>query len=1053
MNLSAPFIQRPIMTTLVMAAVLLLGLFAFKNLPVSNLPNVDYPTIDVTVSYPGASPETMANTVATPLEKEFMTIPGISYVTSSNSLGTSNIVLQFEISKSMDSAAQDVEAAISRAKSKLPPDLPNDPTYKKVNPSDTPIIYIALTSDTLPLAQLYTYANTFIGQRLSMLNGVAQVLTYGSPYAVRVQVNPNTLANLGITLNEIADTLRKANPYLPTGQLNSAFKTANIIATGQLTTAEKYNPLIVAYRSKSPVRIKDLGHAIDSLQNDKYDLRYIDDKINQPTAVLAVQRQPGANTVKVADAIHKALPQLEAQLPASVKLRIVFDKSLSIKESVEEVEFTLIIAFLLVVLIIFFYLGSVRDTLIPSMILPMSIIGTFIFMYLFGFSVDNLSLLALILAIGFIIDDAIVVLENIVRRVEMGETPWVAAIKGSQQIGFTILSMTLSLIAVFIPILFMGGLIGKIFQEFAITLVIITLLSGVISLTLTPMLCSRFVKARNNEHPNIFERFSINLNNGMLSIYKPSLKWMLDHRWIALTIGFVSVVGSGYFFYALPKDFIPDDDIGFIIAFTQSEQGTSSNRMIQYQQKVIQVFQADPSIDDFVSIAAYPQYRNGILFMKLKPRSERPTITQVIQGLYGKLLFIPGINTFLKNVPLIDLAVGTESKGSYQYTLQSMDSKSLYAATDKLMEKMQTLPGFQGVTSDMEIKMPQLNIEILRDRAATLGVSANNIEEALMLAYSGGRVSRIETAIDQYDVILELDPEFQKHITALSDIYVRSDISKQLVPLSAVAKWQEDIGPASINHVAQFPATTISFSLAPGIPLGPALDQLRKVAAETLPANVIGEVKGAAATFEESISGIYFLLIIAVIAIYIVLGVLYESFIHPLTILSTLPPATFGALITLYLFGFPLSLYAYLGIILLIGIVKKNGIIMVDYALENERHQHQNAKEAIYNACIVRFRPIMMTTVTAIMGAVPIALAIGSGAAARRPLGFVIIGGLLFSQLITLYVTPAIYIYLDRFHTLFTFQVSKQDEEKINGKESVPVNGFVVDQPSEALVK
>lgn len=1033
MNLSGPYIRRPIMTILVMAAILLLGIMAFNQLPVSNLPDVDYPTINVTVNFPGASPETMANTVATPLEKEFMTIPGITYVTSSNTLGNTNIVLQFDVNKSMDSAAQDVEAAISRSGSRLPPDLPNPPTYRKVNPSDTPIMYIALTSETMPLADLYTYANTFIGQRLSMINGVAQVITYGSPFAIRVQVNPNILANLGITLKDISNTIVNANPYLPTGQINGPIQSSTIISNRNLNSAERYNPLIVSYREGSPVRIQDLGTAIDSLQNDKYDLRYLDANKSWPTVVLAIQRQPGANTVKVADAINTFLPEFILQLPASVDLRVVFDKSISIRESVEEVEFTLILAFILVVLVIFFYLGNVRDTLIPSLILPMSIIGTFIFMYIFGYTVDNLSLLALILAIGFIIDDAIVVLENIVRLVEEGESPWVAALKGSQQIGFTILSMTLSLIAVFIPMIFMAGLIGKIFREFAITLVIITLLSGVISLTLTPMLCSRLIKARNHKEPSRFERLSQGFNNGMLAIYKPALGWMLDHRWLSLVIGLASLLVSGYYFYVLPKEFIPDDDIGFIIAYTQSQEGTSSSRMIHYQKEVAKIVQSDPSVNTLVSIAAYPQYRNGIMFIRLKPRSERPSISQVMQSLYGKLLLVPGINTFLKNVPLIDLSVGTETKGSYQYTLQSVDAKALYEASEKLQRRMELIPGFQGITSNLEIKSPQLKIEILRDRAAVLGVSAENIENTLQLAYAGGRVSRIETAIDQYDVIVELEPRFQQKISALADIYVRSEMSNELVPLSAVARWDEIVGASSINHASQFPASTISFSLVPGIPLGTAIEQLRAAAKEILPDNVTGNVKGAAETFEESIQNTNFLILVAVIAIYIVLGVLYESFIHPLTILSTLPPATFGALITLAFFGLPLSLYAYLGIILLIGIVKKNGIIMIDYALENERVLHQSPRDAIFNACIIRFRPIMMTTITAIMGAVPIALAAGSGAEARRPLGLVIVGGLVFSQLITLFITPCIYLYLDRFNQKLTLRVPEENLQPERG--------------------
>ncbi|MCE2982527.1 MAG: efflux RND transporter permease subunit [Parachlamydia sp.] len=1022
MNLSEPFIRRPIMTVLVMVAILLLGVMAFNRLPVSNLPSVDYPTVEVTVSYPGGSPETMANTVATPLEKEFMTIPGIVEVSSSNTLGNTTVVLQFDISKSMDSAAQDVEAAISRAKTKLPPDLPNEPTYKKVNPSDTPIIYIALTSATMTKGDLYTYANTFIGQRLSMVNGVAQVMTYGSPYAVRLQVNPYTLATLGITLEEVAEAIQKGNPNLPTGTLTGTSKASTIISKGQLEKAANYEPLIIAYRNGSPIRFKDIGVAVDSLQDDKYDLKYIDEDKEQPAVVLAVQRQPGANTVQVANAIHQALPELMKELPASVELKVVFDRSVSIKDSVEEVELTLIIAFILVVLIIFFYLGNATDTIIPSLVLPMSVVGTFIFMYLLNYSIDNLSLLALILAIGFIIDDAIVVLENIVRRVEEGESPWVASIEGSKQIGFTILSMTLSLIAVFIPMIFMGGLIGKIFQEFAITLVIITLISGVISLTLTPMLCSRFIKPRGHTEPNWLERFSNGINNTTLALYKPGLKWILQHKWVAVMLGMASLLLSGYYFYILPKDFIPDDDIGFIIAFTQAEQGTPPKRMIEYQNQVVEVIRNNPGVDTLISIAAFRQYQNGIAFIRLKPREERQPINAIIQEMYGKLIFIPGINTYLKNVPLIDLAVGTQSKASYQYTLESVNEKALYKATEDLKARMEQLPGFQGVNSDLEIRSPQLNVEILRDQASSLGIEASTIESALQLAFGGGRVSRILTPIDQYDVILEVQPRFQEQSAILSQIYVRSTTTKQLVPLTAVVRLKEDAGPASINHVGQFPATTVSFNLAPGIPLGAAVDELRKTAEEVLPDNVRGNLRGTAETFEESIQNTHFLLIVAIIAIYIVLGILYESFIHPLTILSTLPPATLGGLASLALFGMPLSLYAYLGIILLIGIVKKNGIIMVDYALENQRTLNQSPEVAIYNACVVRFRPIMMTTLTAIMGALPIAFAFGSGAEARKPLGIVIIGGLLFSQLVTLFVTPAIYIYLDRFNQKWTLK-------------------------------
>jgi hydrophobic/amphiphilic exporter-1 (mainly G- bacteria), HAE1 family len=698
------------------------------------------------------------------------------------------------------------------------------------------------------------------------------------------------------------------------------------------------------------------------------------------------------------------------------------------------VEHTLIIALILVVLVIFIYLGKLTNTIIPSLALPISVIGTFIFMYLFKFSIDNLSLLALIIAVGFIVDDAIVVLENIVRRVEEGEDPWTASINGSYQIGFTILSMTISLAAVFIPLIFMGGLIGKVFQQFAITLLIITLLSGIISLTLTPMLCSRFIKPRNaEEEKGFFEKLSNSMNDRLLSVYKPALEWILDHRWIALVIGLLSVILSGYYFYALPKDFIPDDDIGFIMGYTQSEQGTSPYRMIDYQKEVTDIIRQDPAIATLISISANAQYRNGIVIVRLKPKQERSPISTVLQRLYVKLLQVPGINTFLKNIPLIDLSIGTQTRGSYQYTLQSIDPTALNLAATEMEEKMRDLPGFQGVSSDLEIRNPQLNLKILRDQASTFNVSAETIETALQLAYGGGRVSRIQTPIDQYDVILEVEPRFQEQPDILSKIYVRADNdmnrmdqSSPLIPLSSVAKWDLGVGAGSINHIAQFPSVTISFNLAPGVPLGVALEEIRQVEKTILPSNVTGEVRGTAQTFEESLQSTTILLIVAVLTIYIVLGILYESFIHPLTILSTLPPATFGGLITLSFFNLPLSLYAYLGIILLIGIVKKNGIMMVDYALENERTRHLSPRDAIFEACLVRFRPIMMTTVTSIVGAIPIAIAFGTGSEARRPLGIVIIGGLLFSQLITLFITPVIYLYLDRFNTKFSMHVPEE---------------------------
>lgn len=1022
MNLSEPFIVRPVMTTLIMVTICVLGLMAFRNLPVSNLPDVNYPTINVSVPFPGASPQTMANTVATPLEKEFMTIPGITSVTSNSSLANTSIVLEFDVKKDIDAAAVDVEAAINRAQTNLPPNLPNVPTYKKVNPSDSPIIYIALTSATMRPEELYTYANTFIGQRISMLAGVAQVITYGSPFAVRVKVDPGLIASYQLSMGDIASSLNNANQNLPTGQFDGASISETIYANGQLLTASAYDPVIVAYRNGAPIRIRDIGHAEDSLKDDKISLRYVDQHTNQPTVVLAVQRQPDANTVRVADSIAEMLPGLLNQLPGSVDMRVVFDRSQSIKESIREVEFTLFMAFLLVVGVIFVYLGKIRDTIIPSLVLPTSIIATFAVMYPLGYTIDNLSLLALTLAIGFIVDDAIVVLENIVRHVEEGATPWEASLVGSKQISFTILSMTLSLVAVFIPILFMAGLIGKIFQEFAVTLMVVTLASGVISLTLTPMLCSRYIPTRDQEKEGVFARYSRKMNNWMLNKYKYALRKVLDHKPLMLAVGAVSVVLSAFLFKILPTDFIPDDDIGFIIAYNEAEQGTSSERMGKYQQEVIEALRSEPGVATLVSIAAYPQFRQGINFLRLKPHSERKSSSAIIQDLYQKVGVLPGVNTYFKNVPLIDLSIGAATKGPYQYTLQSLDTDALYKAGEELVARMRNDSTFQGVTSDLEAKTPQLDINILRDQAYVLGVDAQEVENSLLLAYSGNRVSRIQTPIDQYDVILELEDQFQRNPETLSLLYLKSKTTNDLIPINALATWKENVGPASINHLAQFPAVTITFNVAPGIPLGTGLERIRQLASEVFLPTVTGNVKGAAETFESAIQSSGFLLLLAVFAIYIVLGILYESFIHPLTILSTLPPAILGALLTLYFFKMPLSLYAYLGLILLIGIVKKNGIMMVDYALHNIQTKHESPEDSIFDACLVRFRPIMMTTMAAVMGAIPIALGVGSGAEARRPLGYVIIGGLLFSQLITLFLTPVIYLYLEKWNERLTFK-------------------------------
>lgn len=1022
MNLSEPFIRRPVMTTLVMLALIVAGITAFNTLPVSNLPDVDYPIITVTVNFPGANPEIMANTVATPLEQQFLTIPGIKYVTSSNTLGATSIILEFEINKDIDLAAVDVQSAILQARPNLPPNLPQDPTYKKVNPAASPIIYIAVTSSTLPLGKLYDYAYSVLGQRISIIDGVSQVTVYGSPFAVRAQVDPGALASRGIIMDDVADTLARENQYQPLGQFDGRYTAAPMYDNGGLFQAVDYRPLVTEYKNGAPVRVEDLGIVVDSLQNDRSFRRFINKNINQASVTLAVLRSAGANTVKVSQAIKDLLPTLQEQLPGALDLIVLFDRSESIIESVHDVELTLLIAFILVVFVIFVYLGSARDTIIPSIVMPLSIVGTFAFMYLLGYSIDNLSLLALTLAIGFIIDDAIVVLENIVRHTEKGESPLEASLEGSKQISFTIVSMTLSLVAVFIPLIFMAGLIGKMFREFAITLSIVTLLSGIISLTLTPMLCSIFLKQREHRKESRVTTISNRLNNWTLKHYERGLTWVLNHRAIMLTIGLGSILLSLLLFKLLPTDFIPDDDIGFIIGYTEAEQGTSSDQMREYQAQVVDILKKEPAVASLISNVSTPQYRQGIVFLRLVPRSERKDIISLVQDYNKKLQHIPGVNVYLKNLPSIDLNVGPQVRGAYQYIMESLDQKPLYTAAEALITKMKNDPIFQGIATDLEIKTPQVNLAIDRDQASTLGIDTRAFERSLFLGYSGNRVSRIQTPINQYDVILELNRDLQRSSSSLDLIYLRSSATQQLVPLRAISTKTEGVGPASVNHLEQFPAVTITFNVAPGVPLSTGLERLRELANEVATPGVTGNVKGAAATFEEAMSSILLLLIVTIFVIYIVLGILYESFIHPVTILSTLPPAILGGLLTLYITGRPLSLYAFLGIILLIGIVKKNGIMMVDFALDNVRNKGESAEKSIYDACIARFRPIMMTTAATIMGAIPLALALGSGAESRRPLGYVIIGGMLVSQLITLFLTPVIYLYFEDMREHFKKQ-------------------------------